>query len=272
MYCVIQKITNKKPNKNGTPKEIISDSLTLTIGDETITKYTHRFSEERFERPIRGAYKVMIHKSYREDGKVKKKQWVICTVGYYDLIDSWIGDLVVLQRLRKKLAEIGIDETQLWEMVYLKIKPLTKQIEREYQLTEEYRVYQKHKRILDKYKKQKEAFKKKFLVDYYDRCYDVFGKLKNPEYLQELEDTLRQRQQYQESSYQGHANSNYGYEGFDDFFGSYSKTNQSNYTDDEKQKLKKIHRHLSKTFHPDITKDDGEMMKLINKLKEGWGI
>ena len=27
-----------------------------------------------------------------------------------------------------------------------------------------------------------------------------------------------------------------------------------------------------KVYHPDIAKDDGEMMKIVNKLKVEWGI
>ena len=58
--------------------------------------YAYRMTGGRFERPIRKAYKVSIHKSYREDGKVKKKQWVIGTMEYYNIATNcyWIGDCV----------------------------------------------------------------------------------------------------------------------------------------------------------------------------------
>lgn len=40
----------------------------------------------------------------------------------------------------------------------------------------------------------------------------------------------------------------------------------------EKLKLKKLYKTLAMTYHPDKSNDDGEMMKLINKLKDEWGI
>jgi hypothetical protein len=55
-------------------------------------------------------------------------------------------------------------------------------------------------------------------------------------------------------------------------FGSYSVGNGSNYTDEEKGMLKKIYRTASKQFHPDITNDDGSMMKFLTRLKEEWRI
>lgn len=273
MFCVIQKVVNKKPNQVGAHKELIAEKYTFTINDVTRTKYTYGYSEERCERPIRDAYKIMIHHSYREDGKVKKKQWVICTMGYYSLLDSWPGDHIISLVLKEKLSEIGIDESQLWEMVYKKLDPIIEKVKTEFSLTEEYQTKQKHERIISDYKQRKKEFDSKYGLDTYEYCYELFGELQNPTYLEELEDALRQRQQYQESSYQSNYNSNYGYEDFGNFFNSsYSKVIHSNYTEDEKQRLKRMHRLLSKSYHPDITKDDGEMMKLVNKLKESWGI
>ena len=53
---------------------------------------------------------------------------------------------------------------------------------------------------------------------------------------------------------------------------SYYNNKQSNYNVEDKEKYKKIYKTLAKTYHPDIIKDDGEMMKIVNKLKEEWGI
>ena len=38
--------------------------------------------------------------------------------------------------------------------------------------------------------------------------------------------------------------------------------------------LKKFYRSLSKTYHPDLNpnEDTTEAMKLLNKLKEQWGV
>jgi curved DNA-binding protein CbpA len=216
----------------------------------------------------------MIHHSYRQDGKVKKKQWVICTIGYYYLVESWVGDFIIRDQLNKKLSEMGITEEQLWDMVYEKLDPIIKQIKAEFESTEEYRVYFKHQKIIKEYNEAKQKFERLYGNDTYDYCYDVFGVLRNEGYLNELQDKVKREAEYRKSSYSNQYNSNYSSEGsnFNDSYSSYFKTSYSNYTDEEKSLLKKIYRSLSKNFHPDITKDDGEIMKLINKLKEGWGI
>lgn len=273
MFCVIQKIVNKKQSPYGAYKDLTTSSFTISSNYVNRTKYTYYYSGERFDRPIRDAYKVMIHKSYREGGKVKKKQWVICTMGYYDLLNNWVGDHITSRVLEDKLAEMEIDVDTLWDMVCEKLDPLVERVKAEFSLTEEYLTKQKHEQLIADHQRRKKEFDSKYGSDTYEYCYDLFGELQNPVYVKELEEALRQRQQYQESSYQSNSSGNYGYEEFQDFFNrSYSNTNQSNYTDEDKTNLKKIYRHLSKTFHPDITKDDGEMMKLINKLKEGWGV
>ena len=81
------------------------------------------------------------------------------------------------------------------------------------------------------------------------------------------------KKQYEESqkqqrSYYDNFKSNYS----NNDFGSYFNTKQSNYTDKEKEYLKKIYRASAAKLHPDIVKDDGSGMKFLNKLKENWGI
>jgi len=73
--------------------------------------------------------------------------------------------------------------------------------------------------------------------------------------------------EYQRSYYE---NFESNYNKYD--FSGYLNKNSSNYNDNEKESLKKFYKVLAMKFHPDIIKDDGEMMKLINHLKEEWGI
>ncbi|MGG4141845.1 hypothetical protein ABEW34_01845 [Paenibacillus algorifonticola] len=270
MFCVIQKVTNKKPVPYGAHKELIAESRRSNLWGTNRTKYSYRYGQERFERPNLDAYKISIHHSYREAGKVRKQQWVICTMSYYSLLTTWPGDCITRTALESKLAEMKISAAELWDMIDEKLNPIIDQVRKEFEQTEEYRVSQEHERILKEYRESKRAFEELYGPDTYDFCYDVFGKLQKPKSLERIKEAQREREE-DERRYQKRRSSNYDYS---DFFknGSYSAAASSNYNDEEKAKLKKLFRHLSKNFHPDITKDDGEMMKLINKLKDGWGI
>lgn len=271
MYCVIQRIKNKKPNPYGARKEFIVESHRSNLYGQSRTKYSYRYSEERFERPIRDAYKIVIHQSYREAGKVHKRQWVICTMSYYSLLDSWPGDHIQSKLLKMKLSEMAISEAELWNLVYEKLDPIVEKIKREFQQTDEYRAEQEQRRIRSEYHSRKMEFEKKYGDDTYDFCYDLYGELRKPELLERLKKNLREREEFFRG-YQNTQGSNYDHSDFFQGGGSYSALPSNTYTDDEKRMLKQIYRQLSKAFHPDITKDDGEMMKLINKIKEGWGI
>ncbi|KAJ49737.1 hypothetical protein CTM_21558, partial [Clostridium tetanomorphum DSM 665] len=177
MYCVIQEIENKKYNECGAYKELKAHPMTWSIDGHTKTEYSYQYTGERFKRPIKKAYKISIHKSYREDGKVKKKQWVICTMGYYELLEFWPGDSISQSRLNEKLKEMNISEDELWDMVYKKLDPLIEKITNEFQKTEEYKTNKKHTEIIQRYIIDKADFEKTYGEDTYDYCYDVFGTL-----------------------------------------------------------------------------------------------
>ncbi|MMZ48239.1 hypothetical protein D1872_99050 [compost metagenome] len=283
MFVVIQKLKRRKADPGGAHKELIADSYTFTIGEVTKTKYTWRHSFERFERSKMDAYKIMVHHSYRENGQVKKKQWTICTMSYYTLLEFWPGDCLNSKLLEVKLQEMGISESELWDMVYEKLNPIIERIEKEFRATPEYKAKQEQKKILSQYHTAKKEFEELYGDNTYDFCYDVFGTLRNREYLKTLVDAQEEREKqssYYSSNQSNHtdsySNNDYSNYDYNDFFknfsGSYQGSNHSNYSEDDKKVLKKVYRVLSKNFHPDITKDDGEAMKLINKLKEGWGI
>ncbi len=86
-------------------------------------------------------------------------------------------------------------------------------------------------------------------------------KKKADEAKREYERRSREEQQKQWEKY---------FKGFGD--GSYSIGSSSNYTDKEKEFLKKFYRVLATKFHPDVLNGDNEPMLLVNKLKEQWGV
>ena len=267
MYCVIQEVELKKENTYGKYKELEAYYTSWVIDGVETGTYGYRYAGDRFKRPIKKAYKISIHKSYREDGKVKKKQWVICTMGYYDItgISSWIGDYC---NLNAKCEAIGIAEDELCKLVYEKLDPLVEKIEKEYQETEEYKTHEKHRKIIDKYLEDKSKFEEIYGSNSYDKCYDVFGTLRNSELLESIKRQYESAKEYQRSYYE---NFNSNYKSYNSY-GGYSNNKQSNYNEEDKDKYKKIYKTLAKAYHPDIAKDDGEMMKIVNKLKEEWGI
>ena len=269
MYCVIQEIELKKENQYGRYKELKVYESRFTINNIEHLKYSYTYSDERFKRPMKKAYKISIHQSYRENGKVKKKQWVICTMEYYDIAQgtTYIGDYFTSSNWKKKLKSLGISEDELYDLVYKKLDPLIEHIQNEFHKTEEYKTHQKHEAIINKYLKNKEAFESVYGDNTYDYCYDVFGELRNKKKLEEIKDDYQKQREYQRSYYENYKSNYSNYN-----FGGYSKTNTSTYKEEEKQYLKTIYKAAAMKLHPDIKKDNGEGMKFLNKLKDEWGI
>lgn len=269
MYCVIQEVELKKENTYGAYKKLEAYYSSLSINGVDHGRYRYNYTGGRFERPIKKAYKVSIHKSYRENGKVKKKQWVIGTMSYYAIATNsyWIGDCISSSKREKILKEMEISEEELWELIDKKLDPLIEKIQKDYQQTEEYITDKKHDEIIKKYSEDKNRFESKYGKDSYDKCYDVFGTLRNSEMLENIKKQYEAAKEYQRSYYENFK-SNYNYNSYS----SYQINKGSNYKEEDKPKYKKLYRALAKEFHPDKVKDDGEMMKLVNQLKDEWGI
>ena len=112
--------------------------------------------------------------------------------------------------------------------------------------------------------------------DEYDRIYDVFGTLHNPERLERMKADHEFRKKYERKSWE---QSRSYYESFYSNYGGYSGSSYcgssaSNYSEDDKTMLKKFYRTLSKAFHPDSNpdKDTSKEMKMLNRLKSDWGV
>lgn len=274
MYCVIQEVQRKRPALYGEPLEIIPYPLEMSInGVEQVPKWCWRWSEERYARPHLEAYKITLHQSYREGGVVRKRQYSVCTMSYYDICESWWGDFIIGGE--NALAEkIGMDAAELCEIIDTKLEPLRERLEAEFHQSAEYIAYQEHRRVLDAHSEAQEAFCKRYGVDgdEYSRCYDVFGVLRNKGYLEQIKAQHKARKQAERearSSYRERWCSTY--ERYTS--GSYSAPAVSTYSDAEKEMLKQFYRVLVKKYHPDVSgADTEEEMKLLNRLKEAWGV
>jgi len=274
MHCYIQEIQMKSSNSIGCGKELCVTTLNWTVNGVPYTSYGYTYSDERYERPIKTAYKVTIHdKSYRDDkGRARKKQYHVTTIKYYDLVDfSWY-DCVVNSKIDDIAEEMGIDYEIVWAEIEDKLNALQDKVNAEFERTEEFKVKEKHDAIIKEYQKSKHGFAKKYEVqeNEYDRCYDIFGELRNREYLDKIKREYKARKEYEErsSSYQKDYQSNYNR-----YSGSYgtSSLNSGLSSEKEKEYYKKFYRTLATKYLPDVT-GDGEAMKFLNRLKESWGI
>lgn len=277
MFCVIQEVNVRKASRGG-PRTLEVYESHITINDKYhYCYYRYQESDERFERPIKKAYRISIHKSYREDGKVRKKQTVICTMNYYDIVDgfSWFGEHV-RGDLAKKADALGITEAELCDLVEAKMQPIIDRIKAEYEQTEEYAASQEQDRIVREWTEKREAFAKEYGVDQneYDRIYDVFGTLRNPGHLEKIKADHEFRKKYErqsrEKSRSYHENFNSNYSGGSGYCGN----SANNYATENKAVFKKFYRVLAKAFHPDSNPDadTSAEMKLLNQLKSDWGV
>lgn len=271
MFCVIQQVVRKKPNPYGEYREIEAyQNEWRMAGDNRPCTWSYRYTGGRFERPHLEAYKISIHSSYREDGVVKKRQHAVCTMSYYDVCETWWGDCVCGGE--KAIADkLGIDPVEVCEIIGKKLDPLSERLTAEYRQSPEYIAKQEHERIIADHLTAQNKFCSKYDVDKdeYDRCYDVFGVLRNKEYLEQIKAQHKARKE-SERRYRESWSSTY--ERYTS--GSYSVPSVSTYSKGERALLKKFYRSLSKTYHPDLNpnEDTTEAMKLLNKLKEQWGV
>lgn len=280
MFCVIQEIKIKKVSA-GEAKEIEVHETTWRDSNsgEHGSIWGWRYSDEHFERPVRKAYRISIHESYREAGKVKKRQTVICTIEYYDIVDcgGWIGDYIV-GGLKRKADILGLSEENLADMIYKKFQPIVDRVEEEFHQTEEYRAKEVHSRIISEHRERVSAFKEKYDCSEYDynHCYDVFGKLRSPEALKKIKAEYKAKKDYERQSRE---QSRSYYEKFFNNYGSgassgYGKNPYNTYGENDQILLKKFYRTLSKVYHPDSNPgtDTSAEMKLLNQLKSDWGV
>lgn len=276
MFVAIQTLQLKKKDKHGAYREYEVTHTTMTSGGNSSTHYGYYpdYDKGRFDRPHMEAYKVSLHYSFREGGSIKKKQCVLGTISYYKLIEwGWYDYMEAGMEKAAALFEADIED--ICNMVEEKLNPLRDQITKEFHKTEEYKETQKRDKILKKHQKAKEAFTKKYGVsDYrYECCYDVFGQVMDQKSLDEIIENYQASKRYQRS-YSNSSYSNYSSGSNSSNSSSYFNFNTSNYTDEEKETLKKFYKVLSLKFHPDMNRDADttKEMQLLNQLKGEWKI
>ena len=179
----------------------------------------------------------------------------------YDYIDSGI---------QRAAAAFNADYETLYNLVESKIKPLADGIVKEFHKTEEYKARRQREKLEKAHRKAKKQFGKMYGVDpdEYDACYDIFGVLREEDYLNEIIRQYERQQAYR--SYQQSWGSDYSGGGS----GSYSAAVSSTHTEEEKAILRQFYKTLAKAYHPDLNPGGNttKAMALLNRLKESWGL
>lgn len=277
MFCYIQEVGFKRDIGCATSKRIEVTELKWSINSESKIRYGWRYSDDKFDRPVRKAYKISIQESYRDKdikngSNIKKKQFHICYMSYYDFVDYSFYDCHHEKMIEYLAEQLNTTSDALYDLIYAKIDPLQKQIDDEFNALEEGIEKLRQQEIIRKYQKNKFEFAKKYDVDEkeYDYCYDVFGELRNENYLKKVRLDFQFKKEYEKKSQE--ESRRY----YKQSYSNYSNNQSASIGVDEGNKdiYKQFYRMLSKKFHPDANpdKDTSEEMKLINQLKSQWGV
>ncbi len=160
----IKRRTKKYPRSSGVYK-----------GSKWEPKYPgsseYTFKGEEVKRDLKEKWRIVLYDSFKENGKIKRKQWYVCTITYWDIVDdyfvkSYNGKLLshAWKRLNELFPDAGEDEkNHLKKIVLSRIEPLRKKVILDYQKSDEYyyrliqnMVEQKHKESQAKKNKKTE--------------------------------------------------------------------------------------------------------------------
>ncbi len=274
MYVAVQKIYGKS-KVYGYSKDVV----TTTLNTGTTILYGWQYSSEKFERE-NYSYKITVKESYRENGKVKQKQVVMGTYHWFDFIDHYVycDDWFCEKLSDAFLDKSGKDMDAVYDEIDKKIEEIQSIESKKWMTSKEYKVHSKHLEMIRKYELKKTAYDEIYGKDIFEQIYDIHLKIMNQELYEQLPKirTEKKRADEEKQEYERRSREEKQkqwekyFKGFGD--GSYQTGSCSNYTDKEKEYLKKFYKALAAKFHPDVLEGDNEPMQLVNKLKEQWGI
>lgn len=263
MYCtLVKRKMIKEPYKSCVYRKIEWKMW----GDDPLRGYWDE--EDVIKREKKDKWDIILNESYRVDGKVKKKQQHICTVTYWDIVDSWYSESI-WDRTEKKIENPEKYEEVL-NLIYEKFQPVVDQVMKEYEASEEYN-YKTINNRLKKEKQQEVDAEKQYQSKkaehdsllgqgYYDAHYNKDGTY-NFKKAHEWDKTHKKHEQSN--------NSNYSDYDFNSFFKTSGAT--LNFKDNEKsiaeELIKAGYRALVKKYHPD-TGGTNEQFQSLSNLKD----
>lgn len=265
MFVYIQEVKTKTPSKGSRKGIEVIRKERVIKGIERVV-YGFEDSKERFERPLKPKYKVMVAHSYREDGKVKKLTVSLGQFSYYDLLD---GERFECWGVENKLKEKGIPYSDDVEsIVYEKVRAIEEKILEELRMTDEYQTYKKLSLIESNYYEARFKFRDQYGEDLYDCFYDIYGEIREFDLLQEYKKEFQKRKEEQEA-YERRSRE----ESFERWFNSYTSASNSpsNFSNEELEVVRQIisagFKKVATKYHPDRGGTD-EQMKMLNNIND----
>ena len=199
MYFSLIPFNHKKEFKTSTVanpeiKETTSTMQFTGLPEATIT--TRTIKGDTIIREIdKPAWKIVLNHSWRENGKVKKKQAYIRTAYYWDIVDDFLDRL---DRWGKERIQAGYclsgdgydfdnrikkvfpnaDLDKIWKLFQEKAKPIEEAVFQEFKASDEFKWWklnQKLKKEIDRLKKAEEKAKQRQEQRQYNQTYqDTF--------------------------------------------------------------------------------------------------
>ena len=244
-------------------KETESRVLANPYWKEYSRSYRALEGDKIIRAPKTTAWKLFLNHSYRENGKVKKKQAYILTIHHWNVVDEYQRFLTAFnedevhpgwccvsddlsgyfdEKILHSFPDADLDE--VWELFEKKIKPLEDAIIGEFKQSEEYQWWEINRAMKEEEKERKREEKRK----------------------EEARQEEERRQQYQ---YQQKSREEF-YRSFN--FDTASSSSSLSLSDEEANLLIRhfdvVYKQLAVKVHPDKIGGDTEKMKILNSLNE----
>ncbi|MCL1951143.1 MAG: hypothetical protein FWF59_15590 [Turicibacter sp.] len=253
--CTIKKSKDAYPSL-GSSKGLFV--FTSQYGDEPV-RYCYANTTEKFERPHQFAYEVWL-----EPQKSSKAPMMVALIPYYDLAlgCNW-RDYLLPDEYKRALLELRLCENKLDSLIDAKIGLIQHQAMSAWNEGAEAKAIKKNAEILSRYQENKKNFEVVWGYGTYDFIFDVFGNLRNEEFLQWVQELKAgQKKMKDNPSFQYKKNQQKKQQ---------AVPPKQSFNDSEKAWLKKFYRTLAHEYHPD-SGGETEAMILINKLKNEWDV
>lgn len=259
MNCTIKKVRSSQQTA-GTSIGLLV--FTSQYENEPV-RYCYTYAKEKFERPTtQFAFEVWI--SYALKGR--PVQHKVACLHYYDLAEGvdWKTGIKP-EEWERVLADNKTDPLKLETLIENKLAPLKRDIQTLWLDSAEGKAQKKMKETLARHHQNKKNFEAIWGAGTYDFIYDVFGNLKNEEFLHWLQAFNNCSPKNKDSAAFRYKKSQKKKQR------PQAPANSRSYAENEKVWLKKFYRTLAREYHPD-SGGETEAMILINKLKEDWDI